>query len=135
MRGTFAAGFVLLLAVALTMLALLPPGKAVTGPPEGVSGKMAFDRVPDGLRMYRKEKDEGKRAMWLIRLAPTSDPRVALALGEALDDPSLGVVSSILLRSYYVPFDAARDNRARPIEEWWKDNKADLRRRAKQLPR
>ena len=51
------------------VLALLTPNRAVAGPPEGVSGKMVLDEVADGLRQYRKEKDQGKRVKLLERLA------------------------------------------------------------------
>ena len=79
------ADFVLPLAV--TLLALSLPGKAVAGPPEGVSGKMVLlrDDITDGLRKYRKEKELGKRIVWLEKLAPTQDPREAIALGEAMN--------------------------------------------------
>src|SRR4051794_8005929 len=70
-------------AVLLAALALLTPGTAPAGPPEGASGKMAFDSVAAGLRKYRKETDEAKRIRWLERLAPSKDPRVAVVLGEA----------------------------------------------------
>src|SRR5438309_980167 len=76
----------------LALLAVLSPGPvALAGPPEAVSGRMVLDEVADGLRRYRNEGDVGKRMEILWRLAPTGDPRVAVALGEALSDPSPGV--------------------------------------------
>ena len=69
--------------VPLLVLALSLPGKAIAGPPEGVSGKMVLDEVADGLRKYRKEKDAVKRLRLLERLATTRDPRVAIVLVEA----------------------------------------------------
>ena len=49
-RTNFAAGMLPLFAVLAVALSL--PGKAVAGPPEGVSGKMVFDEVAEGLRRY-----------------------------------------------------------------------------------
>ena len=89
-RKTFAA--VLLV---LAVLALVMPGKAVAGPPEGVSGKMvlAGDEVADGLRKYRKEANLDKKVALLLDLRKTKDLRVAVALGETLDDTRLCHVS------------------------------------------
>jgi hypothetical protein len=101
MRRTFAA-------VLLATLALLAPVTALAGPPEGASGKMAFDRVGAGLDRYRKEKDPAKRLGWLTRLAPTRDPRVAVALGEAMDraldqkDHAMRWEAASLLAEFYV---------------------------------
>jgi hypothetical protein len=71
----------------LATLALLPlvvvvPWPAVAGPPEGVSGRMVFDEVADGLRKCREEKDPEKRIRWLEKLATTGDPRVCVALWD-----------------------------------------------------
>ena len=44
----------------LAVLALALPGKAVAGPPEGVSGKMVLDEAADGLRRYRGNDAGGK---------------------------------------------------------------------------
>jgi hypothetical protein len=137
MTRTF-AGFVLLLAV----LALLSPGKAVAGPPEGVSGKMVLDEVADGLRQYRMTRDQNRRINWLERLAPTGDPRVAVALGEALKGEGelvrLAAARNVvyygappIVASPRVGFEARQIERA---SHWWAANEADLRRRAKQLP-
>jgi hypothetical protein len=124
-------------AALLALLAPVPP--AVAGPPVGVSGRMVLDEVAEGLRRYRQEKDPGNRAEWLKKLAPTHDPRVAIALGEALDDPGgcLGGPASWLLHDYY---DIGRiDPRAPGPDDaawrWWAKNEADLRRRANELPR
>jgi hypothetical protein len=68
------------------VLALPSPGRAVSGPSEGVSGEMAFDEVAEGLRQYRKEKDPKKRLVWLHTLGATGDPRVALALVAAANN-------------------------------------------------
>jgi hypothetical protein len=126
MRRTFAG---------LVLLTLVLPGWAVAGPPEWPSGKMAFDTVADGLRKYRKEKDEERRVWWLHRLAPTHDPRVAVTLGEAMDrDHRLAPdeqwhAKGLLLKYYAGPDWSGR------VGAWWEQNEADLRRRAKQLPR
>lgn len=139
MSRTF-AGFVLLLIAAL---ALLLPGKAVAGPPEGASRKMVLDEVEDGLRRYRMEKDEEKKGDWLVRLAKTRDVRVAVLLGEQHDlwyaahkankpEPALGYMAHSFLYVFFVPDELIA---AEQIDAWWKANEADLRRRAAQLPR
>jgi hypothetical protein len=53
--------FAIIALLVFVVLALVLPGQAVAGPPEGMSGKMVFDEVADGLRKYRKEEDEEKR--------------------------------------------------------------------------
>jgi hypothetical protein len=130
-------------AVLLALLALLTPGKAVAGPPEEASGKMVLDEVADGLRKYRAEKDTGKRIKWLEKLAPSHDPRVAVALGEEMDralgqeDHALRWEAARLLAEFYVKgtlrFASLVDLQA--AWPWWEKNEADLRRRAAQLPR
>jgi len=101
---------VLLLLVALV---LSSPGQVAAGPPERVPAKLALDTVANGLRKYRKETDAKERIQWLKRLAPTRDPRVAVALFECLDapptfpyvigspDPRLSAWD--LLQRYYLP--------------------------------
>ena len=107
-RTTFAAVLPLLAVLALTL-----PGKAVAGPPEGVSGKMVFDEVANALRKYRKETDHDRRVRWLRKLAPMCDVRVALALGDAWGDSdgSVGTVAQALLAEYYCAAPAAERNR------------------------
>jgi hypothetical protein len=131
-RKTFAA--VLLLAV----LALLPPGKAVAGPPEGVSGKMVLapDEVADGLRKYHKEKDHAKQVELLGRLAKTRDPRVAVELGKWLvganRDLQFEAIGQLALHfARETRFD---NGKVINVTAWWDANEAGLRRRAKQLP-
>ncbi len=132
----------------LATLALLSPGRAVAGPPEGVSGKMTFDEVADALRKYRKETDEGKRMGWLWKLAPTRDPRVAVALGEAFAAgrpprmpgapfyvTGLDTVAAMGLIENRFPPTQPPDLNWDVVRQWWRDNEADLRRRAAQLPR
>ena len=125
-------------ALALAPLALLAPvPPATAGPPEGPSGRMVLDEVADGLRRYRLEADPARRRAWLRRLAPAGDARVALALGEALADADPEYLAAWLLCEHYVP-DAtpAFPSLAQvPAAEWWEQNEADLRRRAKELPR
>jgi hypothetical protein len=123
----------------LALFAVLPSGtRAFAGPPEGVSGRMVLDEVADALRRYRREKDEGQRVKLLVALAPTRDPRVAVALGEALANPSPGVRLSAgyaLTRYYRGAFvTGGYKHQAAVGEDWWRANEADLRRRAKALP-
>jgi hypothetical protein len=119
----------------LAVLALLSPGMAVAGPPEGVSGKMVYDEVADGLRKYRKEKDCQKRLQWMVKLAPTRDPRVAIALVEAHPAGSTCMVQEdILLMDYFVRGTRFHHGDSMYVDGWWEANEADVRRRAKQLP-
>ncbi len=79
------------------VLALLVVLAAVSAPfalpPEAPSGAMVLSRgdVDEALRKYRTAKDEEKRLELLDKLAPIRDPRVTIALGEALSDPSIRV--------------------------------------------
>jgi hypothetical protein len=125
----------------LAMLALIMPGEAVAGPPEGVSGKMVLapDPVGDGLRQYRQARDQATRLTWLRKLAPTQDPRVALALWE--EGPHERKIVTVwecrmigLLNQHFVR-GARVDGKEQSVWEWWDANEADLRRRAKQHPR
>ena len=68
----------------LASLLLLLPGHALAEPPESVSSRMAFDEVADALQKRQKETNNDKHVLRLRKLAPTVDPRVALALGELL---------------------------------------------------
>jgi hypothetical protein len=122
---------------------LLLPGQVLAGPPEGVSGRMAFDEVADGLRYYRKEQDPKKCINWLWRLAPTRDPRVAVALWDAAcsgDDEQRQAAAGHLLCKYFLrgtQFHRVEDSGVQVFEgqKWWDANGADLRRRARELPR
>jgi hypothetical protein len=78
------------------LLVLLPTAKVVAGPPGEPSSAMKLDKVADGLRHYRQQKDDGKRVAWLKRLAPTLDPRVKAALEAALSDSSEAVAAAAL---------------------------------------
>ena len=131
-------------------LALLPPGRAVARLPEGVSEEViVFDQVAEGLREYRKEKDPGKRLARLQTLGATGDPRVALALVDAANNRNgddLDCEAADILWWHYASPDAAsrrgivnlqalKAPRGSSFRAWWQKNEADLRRRAKELPR
>jgi hypothetical protein len=127
----------LLLALSL----LVPPGRVLAGPPEGISGRMVVDEVSEGLRNYRRESDAGRRVRWLAKLAPTRDPRVGVAMGEYLSsdrNPFPWQISvGWLLTEHFMPPAPASDNvleQTKAARGWWRDNEADLRRRARQLP-
>ncbi|HEX5271203.1 MAG TPA: hypothetical protein VFW33_11970 [Gemmataceae bacterium] len=147
MPRTFAA------AVLLATLALLPPGKAVAGPPEGVSGKMVLrtDPIAEGLRRCHQVEDRGKRLELLEKLAATEDPRVAVALAElawkrsGYFQPPGGDefrrVAESMLRKHYLREPSFGFNEpslgvnAEQGKRLWDEKGADLRRRAAQLPR
>jgi hypothetical protein len=140
-------------AVLLALLALLTPGEAVAGPPEGASGKMVFDEVADGLRQYRKATSLAVRIKWLEKLTPTRDPRVVIAICEAfeagtqwwgrvpppdkMDEEKLGDTARRLQWVNFVPTYGFFCGNGLDVHllDWWKKNEADLRRRAAQLPR
>jgi hypothetical protein len=124
------------------LLSLLPPGKAPAGPPAGASGKMVFDAPGAGLDRYHKEKDPAKRLGWLERLAKTHDPRVAIVLAEAMkvgEQQDREAAAWLLRCEYELPYrilaSSPSDLLMSHMEDWWKANEADLRRRAAQLPR
>ncbi len=137
------------LLLSLGLLGLLAlPGRGA-GPPEAVSGRMVLDEVAEGLRRYHKEPDAGKRMAWLRRLAPFHDPRVALELWELFagvrgkrTDPVRNVARDCLAE-YYVTREGrplsevapADSGRAAGVCGWWARSGADVRRRAKELPR
>jgi hypothetical protein len=125
----------------LVLLVLLLPAAAWAGPPAAPSGAIKFDAVGDALRKYSKETNPKRRVEWLSRLAVTHDPRVGVALGEALEDPSedvqAGAARQLVLHFSPYAWVPMRDD-----VEWimtaetvWRQCGADLRRRAKQLPR
>jgi hypothetical protein len=146
MRKTFFAAVV----IPLAALALLSPSTAVGSPPEAPSGKtvLAPDEVADGLRQYRKECDWLKRLNWLKKLAPTGDPRVAVAIMDfsfsavpEFDRSDAEHYTGFLLAYHFVArthFDHVQsDGKARvyDVGKWRSANEADIRRRAKQLSR
>ena len=119
----------------LAVLALVPPGRADTGP-RGAVGKMVFDEVADGLRRYRKVNDPQLRVRWLEKLAPSRDPRVAIALWEAdCEDGAIKAAAVRLLGSCFVEGTRFERLQYYDVGGWWKANEADIRHRAAQLPR
>jgi hypothetical protein len=139
-KTTSVAGLPLLAALAL---AVPPLSAAFAGPPEGAAGKMvlARDEVSEALAKYRHESDPHRRLALLTDLAGVRDPRVAVALGQALYDPDaeLRVQAAFGILHNQVEMKHKLMMRAREAEnwarEWWAKNEADLRRRAAQLPR
>jgi hypothetical protein len=132
-RARIASG----LLTVLVVLALMPPERVFAGPPEGVSGKMVFDEVADGLRRYRREMDARRRSELLSRLAPSRDPRVAVVLGDAIAERSRlpGDTSAYeLLYDWFLADEDDFSEVIRSVRIWWAKNEGDLRRRAKQLP-
>jgi hypothetical protein len=132
MPADIAASAPRLALLALPLLALLVAAPAAAGPPEAVSGRMVFDVVADGLRKYARETDPEMRARRLAALAPSQDPRVAVALGEAMQDPSPAVLAAAF-RGAAAHYGAGTSTAE--VCAWWKQNEADLRRRAQELPR
>ena len=134
-RKTFAA-----LLLVLAVLPLLLPGKAVAGPPEGVSGKMVLDEVADLLKKYRMERNDTHRIRLLRTLFKFSDLRAVIAVGEALNDSSKEVRQAAVQIVLFGYGGISYGIRAIPsqfeqvAQRWWEKNEADLRRRAKQLP-
>jgi hypothetical protein len=123
----------------LMLLVLVLPGRAVAGPPEGVSGKMVLDGVADGLRRYQKETDPEKRMGWLRRLAPNRDPRVTVALGEAMKPArgKLAIAAGCLMWRHHMSPLYRKSATPNFVEaaEWWVDVEPLLRASARQLPR
>jgi hypothetical protein len=102
---------------------------------------MVLDEVADGLRKCREVKDRAKRAERLKKLAGSRDPRVAIAMAEYIEDPYNGnldryAVGAEMARHYLPPVAGAEvsSDYAHAAVRWWKENEADLRRRAKELP-
>jgi hypothetical protein len=132
-RARIASG----LLTVLVVLAFVPLERVFAGPPEEVSGKMVFDEVADGLRRYRREMDARRRSELLSRLAPSLDPRVAVALGDAMAERSRlsGDTSAYeLLYDWFLADEDDFSEVIRSVRIWWAKHEADLRRRAKQLP-
>ncbi len=138
MSRKFSALSLMLVTVGLT---LSPQPLTIAGPPEKASGKMVLDEVAEGLRRYRKESNLAKRVDWLEKFAPTRDPRVAIALNEAITGASGQLPESMwfrvayLLDDYYLRNTKFHSEKHINLAGWWEANEADLRRRAKLLPR
>jgi hypothetical protein len=130
-----------LLAV-VVLLALLSAKDAVARPPDGVPGKMvlARDDVSESLLKYRRESDPHRRLALLNDLAGVRDPRVAVALGQALYDPRSEVRVQAAFGIFFnqtgeVPKRMMTGKTAvNWAREWWAANEDDLRRRARRLP-
>jgi hypothetical protein len=146
MPRTKVAAFATAVLPLLAALALLAPGMAVAGPPEEPSGKMVYmDRVAEGLRRYRQEEDWEKRTEWLEKLAPTCDPRVGVVLGELVEKyRAIGVNEhadrEICLYTQYYSSNPPPPGKVRLREDEiamraWEARRAELHRRAAQLPR
>lgn len=120
------------LSLLLTLPLLLAGTPAGAGPPERPEGRMTFDEVADGLRRYRREHDPERRRALIRKLAPRRDPRVAVVLGESLAESEFPYQELVLLAEYYLP-DTKRGS-TDSVWDWWRQNEADLRRRAKELP-
>jgi hypothetical protein len=129
--------------LALAVFVLLTDGPSThAGPPDTPSGVMVLDEVAHGLREYRKASEPARRIAWLKRLAPSKDPRVAIALAEESvgDTPTLGADArqymALLLVKHYVPQDQWLSGAkfTATALRWWEANGAELRRRARQLP-
>ena len=89
---------------------------------------------PDMTDSSPRRSDDDVRAalVSLERLAPTCDPRVALALGEELASSALPLPALVLLSRYYLPEEKRGSTDA--VWDWWRENESDLRRRAGELP-
>ncbi len=129
------AGLVLLLAV-------LSPGRAVAGSPEPTSGRMvlARDAVSESLAKYRRESDPHRRLALLTDLAATRDPRVAVALGQALYDHRTEVrvqaaFGILFNQTGEKPKKMLTPNQALNwARDWWAANEDELKRRSRRLP-
>jgi hypothetical protein len=66
------------------LVAMLPLGQAVAGPPEAVFGKLLFDDVAYWLRRYDRETNRDKRLLWLEQLARRRDARVEPVFRKAM---------------------------------------------------
>lgn len=116
----------------LTVPLLLVKAPAVAGPPERPAARMTFDEVADGLRRYRRENDPDRQLFLLWKLAPVRDPRVAVVLGERLRTSEFPYLELVLLARFQLP--ESKKGSTDAVWDWWRENEADLRRRAKELP-
>jgi hypothetical protein len=116
----------------LTLPLIVAGPTAFAGPPDKPLAQMAFDEVADGLRRYRRERDPTRRRALLWRLAPLRDPRVAVALGDVLASVEFPFPEVALLAEYHLP--EAKRGSTDAVWDWWRENEAELRRRARDLP-
>jgi hypothetical protein len=98
------------------------------------SRQVVLDRAGAQLDRYRRETNPAKRAALLRGLAPSRDPRVAVALGEALADRSLAVrvAATYGLLNHHLPAPVERgtEQHMEAVDRWWKANQGRLRRAA-----
>jgi hypothetical protein len=119
----------------LLALALSSSGGVVAGPPGGVSSRTVLDEVADGLRKYRKATYIEARVEWLEKLAPTHDPRVAVALMAADDeDGAIKSAAVRLLGEHFVRGTRFEHESYYDVGGWWRASGTELSRRAAQLP-
>jgi hypothetical protein len=81
---------------------------------------------------YARERDPARRAHLLALLAVSRDPRAALRLGEALDDPNVAVRAAATqgLARYFAdpPLVGGSEQAAEAARAYWRDHEAELRR-------
>lgn len=126
----------------VVLVALLTSSIAFAGPPEPTSGRMvlARDAVSEALAKYRREPDPHRRLALLNDLARVRDPRVAVALGQALYDPRSEVRVQAAFGIFFnqtgeVPRKMMTGTTAvNWARDWWAANEDDLRRRSRRLP-
>jgi hypothetical protein len=130
----------LMLAAGLLAALSLVPAGVTAGPPDRPSGRMALDEVADALRRYRSARTAQARVTWLRKLAPIKDARVALMLGEAVSSED-DELRRWAIGQVYTHYESELPDGAAPypitsmVRGWWRQNEADLRRRAALLPR
>jgi hypothetical protein len=105
---------------------------AVADLPATTSQEMVVDAVAEALRLYRSETEDSRRRAILWKLAPTRDPRVALALGEFLESAALPYPEISLLAKLYLPEEKRGSTDA--VWDWWREKKSELLRLAAGLP-
>jgi hypothetical protein len=101
---------------------------------------LARDKVGEALRKYRRESDLHRRLALLADLAAVRDPRVAVALGQALYDPREEIRTQA---AFGILFNQSGEGVKKMMtpraalgwaRDWWGAHEADLRRAAR-LPR
>jgi hypothetical protein len=98
------------------------------------SQQVVLDRAGARLERYHQETNPAKRAALLRGLAPSRDPRVAVALGEALADRSLAVrvaaTYGLLNHHLPAPVEGGTEQHMKAAARWWKANQDRLGRHA-----
>jgi hypothetical protein len=101
---------------------------------------MVFDEISEGLLLYRLEPSSEKRYKRLARLAPVHDPRVTIALVEAMNNETKSErvmwIASLVVQ-YHIPPDEKLAPAKFPtfVRLWWENNETEVRLRAKKLPK